>query len=114
MWLLDANVDVHLITVLRELGIPCEAAASRGWKALSNGDLVRAAVGAGFQCLLTRDQSFAESASRAFHLFPEFALVVITLPQEPWRAYRREFLKAWQVAPIRAVAGRVVHWPLES
>jgi hypothetical protein len=35
MWLLDANMDVHLVGVLAELGISSETAASRGWKALS-------------------------------------------------------------------------------
>ncbi len=63
MWLLDANVDVHLAPLLRGLGIPCETASSRGWKALTNGELVAAAVVAGFDCIVTRDQSFAESAS---------------------------------------------------
>jgi hypothetical protein len=48
MWLLDANMDVHLIPVLDDYGIPCDAAGNRGWKALSNGDLVTAAVNAGF------------------------------------------------------------------
>ena len=56
MWLLDANMDVHLESILRDLGISCETAAARGWKALSNGELVTAAVTAGFTCLLTRDQ----------------------------------------------------------
>ena len=65
MWLLDANMDVHLASVLTGLGIECDTAGNRGWKALSNGDLVKAAVDAGFRCLLTRDRLFGESASRA-------------------------------------------------
>jgi len=72
MWLLDANMDVHLVQrlggrfqTLRELGVSCDTAANRGWKALSNGELVSAAVAAGFTCLLTRDQLFGESAARA-------------------------------------------------
>ena len=56
MWLLDANMDVHLASVLTGLGINCDTAGNRGWKALSNGDLAKAAVDAGFRCLLTRDQ----------------------------------------------------------
>ena len=47
MWLLDANVDVHLVALLTEFGIQSETAASRGWKDLSNGELVAAAVAAG-------------------------------------------------------------------
>ncbi len=55
MWLLDANMDVHVVGVLGELGIRCDTVGNRGWKALSNGNLVATAVAAGFHCLLTRD-----------------------------------------------------------
>jgi hypothetical protein len=44
MWLLDANMDVHLLSLLSELGVPTEAATRRGWGALDNGALVSAAV----------------------------------------------------------------------
>jgi hypothetical protein len=44
MWLLDANMDVHLAPVLSSLGRLCDTAANRGWQALSNGELVAAAV----------------------------------------------------------------------
>jgi len=76
MWLLDANVDVHLAPVLSQFGIACRTAANRGWKALDNGELVTTAVAAGFDCILTRDHAFAESATRALLLHPKFALVV--------------------------------------
>ena len=62
MWLLDVKMDVHLVQTLLELGVSCDTAANRGWKALSNGELVSAAIAAGFTCLLTRDQLFCESA----------------------------------------------------
>jgi hypothetical protein len=61
VWLLDANMDVHLVSVLTGFKISCDTAGKRGWKALSNGDLVNVAVDAGFHCLLTRDQLFGES-----------------------------------------------------
>lgn len=64
MWLLDANMDVHLVAVLADLGVASDTAASRGWRTLSDGDLVAAAAAASFDCLLTRDQLFGESASR--------------------------------------------------
>jgi hypothetical protein len=64
MWLLDANMDVHLVSVLAGFKISCDTAGKGGWKALSNGDLVNVAVDAGFHCLLTRDQLFGESAFR--------------------------------------------------
>jgi len=68
MWLLDANVDVHLAAVFRQWGIPCDTAAHRGWKALSNGELVATAFAEGFCCLLTRDQLFGESAAQALRV----------------------------------------------
>jgi len=63
MWLLDANMDVHLLWVLRDVGVACEAATRRGWAALDNGALVAAGAGAGFTCLLTQDRLFGESAA---------------------------------------------------
>ncbi len=94
MWLLDANVDVHLVAVFRQFGVPCDTAANRGWNALSNGELVATAFAEGFRCLLTRDQLFGESASQTLKSFPEFAVVVITLPQQRWHEYRERFLEA--------------------
>jgi hypothetical protein len=43
MWLLDANLDIHLVGLLRGYEIDCDTAEYRGWKALRNGDLVAAA-----------------------------------------------------------------------
>jgi hypothetical protein len=63
MWLLDANMDVHLLDVLRGLGVAAETAKRRGWQALKNGDLVTVAVQSGFTCILTQDRLFAESAA---------------------------------------------------
>ena len=50
MWLLDANMDVHLVSVLTGFKISCDTAWKRWWKALSNGDLVNVAADAGFHC----------------------------------------------------------------
>lgn len=111
MWLLDANMDVHLVSVLTSFEISCDTAGKRGWKALSNGDLVRAAVDAGFHCLLTRDQLFGESASRALKLFPQFAVVVVNVSQRPWPQYREQFVLRWTERPIEPVAGKLIHWP---
>ncbi len=111
MWLLDANIDVHLYSLLRELGVSTESAAFRGWKALENGQLVSAAVASGFDCLLTRDSLFGESASKALKQFPGFAIVVVTLPQQPWAAYKVSFLNQWHVQPIVPIHGSLTSWP---
>jgi len=111
MWLLDANMDVHLRSLLLEKGIAAESASCRGWATLKNGALVTEAVGAGFDCLLTRDVLFAEAAARALQRFPNFAVVVVTLQQSPWLRYRESFLAAWDKSPIVPVPGRLVQWP---
>src|SRR5712692_9750204 len=111
MWLLDANMDVHLVAVLAGFGIRCDTAANRGWKGLSNGDLVAAAAAAGFQCLVTRDRLFGESASRVLKAFPEFAIVVVDLPQQRWPQYQQQFAAAWATSPIQPLSGDLVHWP---
>jgi len=95
MWLLDANTHVHLVQTLGELGVPSDTAANRGWKALSNGELVSEAVAASFVCLLIRDQLFGESAARALKAISGFAVVVVDLPQQRWPAYREQFIAAW-------------------
>ncbi len=35
MWLLDANMPVQLVAMLRELGVEAESAVNRGWNTLS-------------------------------------------------------------------------------
>ena len=48
MWLLDANMPVQLVTLLKELAIEADTAVARGWNTLSNGRLVNAAAQAKF------------------------------------------------------------------
>jgi len=111
MWLLDVNMDVRLVQTLSELGVQCDTAANRGWRSLSNGNLVSTAASAGFTCLLTRDQRFGESAARALKTFPGFAVIVINLPQHPREKHLQQFLDTWRALPIEPVAGRLVRWP---
>lgn len=114
MWLLDANVDVHVVDVLGEFGIRAEAAVDGRWGALTNGDLVLASSAAGFTCLLTHDRRFAQSASVALSSIPNFSIVVIRLPQRTWSKYVEQFRAAWRQKPIVPAAGEVVHWPSRS
>ena len=111
MWLLDANMDVHLACILAGFGIVCDTAGNRSGKALSNGNLVKAAVDTGFQCLLTRDRLFGESASPAHKSFAQFAVVVVNLPQQRWPRYRERFVAQWTERPIEPVVGRLIDWP---
>ena len=109
MWLLDANMDVHLVDILTDLGIVCDTAARRNWKALSHGQLVSAAVASGSTCLLTRDTLFGQAASRALKPHAAFAVVVVTLPQARWSEYLKSFLRAWGL-PDSATAGQIIAW----
>lgn len=111
MWLLDANIDVRIRDVLSEFGVESRTAESLGWKQLSNGQLVAAAVASGFTCLLTRDRLFGESASRTLKQQPEFAIVVIELKQQKWPGYSEEFRRAWQQEPIAFERGQCKKWP---
>jgi len=113
MWLLDANMDVHLLSLFSELGIPCESAINRGWQKLPNGQLILAAQSAGFTCILTHDRLFAESASRTLPLAPNFSIVIVRLPQTPWRDHIRQFQAAWHRQPIVPIPGQVVVWPAD-
>jgi hypothetical protein len=111
VWLLDANIDIKICALLAEFGIPSDSAESRGWKHLSNGQLVSAAVASGFTCLLTRDQLFAESASRALKQFRQFAVVLIQLDQRKRPEYLELFRAAWMRHAIRPKPGSTVVWP---
>lgn len=111
MWLLDANLDIRIAGILEEFGIASRTAEDLGWKELSNGALVSAAVAAGFTCVLTRDSLFAESASRALRQHSEFSVVLVRLPQQKWPAYGETFRRAWEVTAIAPIPGRVVRWP---
>jgi hypothetical protein len=111
MWLLDANMDVHVLGLLAELGISCESAIHRGWRNLANGDLVSAASQVGFTCLLTHDRLFGESAGASLKAAPNFSIVVVRLSQRPWREYIQQFREAWSRERIVPTAGSVVIWP---
>ena len=111
MWLLDANMDVHVLDVLKELGVPCDSAIHKGWSELANGELVSAAIKAGFVCILTHDRLFGKSAGSSLKSSPDFSIVVVHLSQKPWREYVALFRDTWRNEPILPVPGTVVHWP---
>ena len=111
VWLLDANMDVHLVEVLESFHIACDTAIARGWGAIENGELVAAAVRHGFDCLLTRDRMFGESAAQSLHALPGFAVVIVRIPQSPWRVYEKAFRRAWEAEKIVPAPGKLTNWP---
>ena len=114
MWLLDANLDIRICQLLGEFGIEGRTAQSCGWKDLLNGQLVSAAVAAGFTCLLTRDRLFAESASRALKQFPQFAIVLVQLEQQRRSQYLARFRAAISLEPIVPMPGSTIDWPTRT
>jgi hypothetical protein len=111
MWLLDANMPLQVRGVLHEFGVVAESAEYRGWKALKNGELVAAAVAAGFTCILTRDRSFSESAAKNLNHYPDFGVVLVTIAQMRGPEFIAEFQRAWAESPIRPIGGTVVPGP---
>jgi len=111
MWLLDVNMPRQLVSPLEGLGIKTETALAREWSGLSNGALLEAAASAGFRCLLTRDRLFGEPAARALEQFPEFSVVLVTLPQLRAQRFLEEFRAAWSNGPIIPTPGAMVNWP---
>src|SRR5882724_3552229 len=105
MWLLDANMPVQLVGLLRELGIEADSAVARGWNTLGNGSLVSAAVQAKFTALLTRDRLFGESAAQALKVHNEFCVVRVTLPQLRADQFLQAFRAAWQTTQIIPAPG---------
>ena len=111
MLLLDHNLPHQLRDLLATYGLQCEAAASREWERLRNGELVAAAHAAGFDTIFTRDSKFAESAAKSLKALPTMAIVVIKLPQRSWKLYAEAFRSAWSRAPAMPQPGQVVLWP---
>ena len=111
MWLLDVNMPRKVAAVLGEFGIVAETAEKRGWSGLTNGMLVEAAVLAGFNCVLTRDRLFSESAARALKRFPQFSVVLVTIPQLRGPEFVEQSRLAWSRSPIQPGAGQLLHWP---
>ena len=111
MWLLDVNMPRQLKALLTDLGVSAETANARGWGTLANGDLLETAATAGFKCLLTRDRLFGESASRHLKRYPNFAIVVVSLPQVRATQFLASFRAAWEKSPIAPTPGQVRSWP---
>jgi predicted nuclease of predicted toxin-antitoxin system len=111
MWLLDANMPVQLVALLKNLTVDAETAAGRGWNTLSNGRLISAAAEAKFKVLLTRDRIFGQAASVTLRAHPEFCVVRVTLPQLRAAAFVQAFRAAWQESPISPEPGRMIEWP---
>jgi len=111
MWLLDVNVPSKVAAFLSKRGIVCARTDRQGWTHLKNSELVEAAVEQGFECLLTRDKMFGESAARSLRRHTRFAVVLLSLRQARELEYLAEFEKQWDKSVIQPVPGKKIIWP---
>ena len=111
MWLLDHNIPHQVRQVLEKLGIKAETAFHRGWDALENGALVKAAVDAGFTTILSRDKKFQEAAKTSLKNHPNLALVLVLIDQSDGKSYCLDFETAWKKKSIQPVPGKLLLWP---
>jgi predicted nuclease of predicted toxin-antitoxin system len=82
-WLLDVNVNRKLIPLLKSSGVEAHSAIDLGWRLLTNGNLIETAVANGFNVMLTNDVRIEHSAEKSLLKYPDFALVLLRLPQIP-------------------------------
>jgi hypothetical protein len=111
MWLLDVNMPRQLTKLLAGLGIASDTANARGWGTLVNGELLEAAANSGFNCLLTRDRLFGESAGLKISRYPDFSIVIVRLPQVRASQFLASFETAWRKNPISPIPGQAILWP---
>jgi hypothetical protein len=93
--LLDNNVPIHLIPLLRPHEVVHASAA--GWAALSNGHLIRATRQAGFAAIVTCDRNIRHQQNLAAE-----SLAFIVLTTTHWPTIRNN------VSLVAAAAARIV------
>ena len=69
------------------------------------------AVNRGFGVMLTNDVRILDSAGKNLLKYPQFALVLLRLPQVPSESYLKLFKEAWESNPILPLAGKTISWP---
>lgn len=111
MWLLDVNIPLSVMELLKKFNVTAEPSEKRGWRELENGDLVTAAVGAGFSCLLTKDKRFSRPAAKTLKKISTFSVVIVEVPQVREALYLAAFEVAWIKTPIKPKPGKCISWP---
>jgi predicted nuclease of predicted toxin-antitoxin system len=91
--LLDENVPVDIIPVLRAGKCDAESINFIGWKGIQNGELMKRAR-EGFDLLITRDKDFDQEFLRNY-VNESFGIVLLAIPQQPGPAYAQVFAILW-------------------
>jgi predicted nuclease of predicted toxin-antitoxin system len=95
--LLDENVPVDLLPLLRSAGHTAESVNFIGWKGVKNGDLLARAL-AEYELFITRDKDF-DPAQLGRYVTPQFGIVLLAIPQQRGRDYAAAFAALWPADP---------------
>ena len=95
--MVDENVPVDLLPVLRAAGHEAESVNFLGWKGLQNGDLIKQAQ-AGYDLFLTRDKDF-DATALGHYVTLQFGIVLLGIPQQRGPAYAAAFVGLWPSSP---------------
>ena len=87
--LLDENVPVDILPVLRNRGIEAQSVNFIGWRRIANGELIMRARQQ-FDLLFTRDKDFDEEYLTK-QITATFGIVLLAIPQQPGPAYAAAF-----------------------
>ena len=110
--LVDHNLPPGVAGLLNGHGFSCSTAKSKGWSALTNGQLIEAAVKNGFEGIITKDIRLHLDGEVSLRKFPTFAIVIVKLPQLKKRQYLERFSSELAQKKLIPVAGKIIAWPL--
>ena len=106
--LVDHNLPPGVAGLLNEHGLVCSTAKSNGWDALTNGQLIEAAVKAGFEGIVTKDIRLHLDGEVSLRKYPTFAIVIVKLQQMKKRQYLERFAVELSQRKFVPVAGKII------
>ena len=92
-------------------GFECSTASAEGWAALTNGELIQAAVDSGFEGIITKDIRFHLDGLVVLKKHPMFAIVIVALPQAKKAIYLKAMEERLLTTKLVPVLGKVIVWP---
>lgn len=109
--LVDHNLPPGVVSLLNESGFVSSTATSKGWSALTNGQLIAVAAQNGFEGIITKDIRLHLDGEVSLRRFPTFAIVIVRLPQLKKRQYLERFAAELDQKKLLPAAGKIISWP---